>query len=511
MVASSQPLATQAGIEIIRKGGNAIDAAVATAAVLDVVEPFSTGCGGDAFTLIHLPGSTKPLSYNGSGKSGSLVSLQDLLDKGWTEMPERGGPPVTVPGALHLWSTVVERHGALELAEVLKPAIHYARNGFPVSPLIGRSWPYVLDILQNEEARRVYTTNGNAPDVGQTMRNKDLADVFELVGHEGRDSFYTGKIAKSIVDTVQKHNGFLTMEDLESHITQETKPVSFSYRGVDVYEHPPNGQGFAALIMLGIMEYFDFSSYDPLIDAARYHIMIESKKLAYADLHQHCADPSFYDVPLDVLLSKDYAWERAKLVSPMKAMEDYSSGLSLGGDTVYLATADGEGRAVSFINSLYMGIGSGLVVPGTGIKLQNRGHLFSLDPEHPNCYAPRKLPFHTIIPGALYRNGQLMGVFGIMGGSHQAQAHAQFVSNIVDYKMSPQDALDFPRFDHDQLTNRVGLEEGIPISVHNALRDWGHKFVSEAYYGGGQAILRLNEDTWIAGSDHRKDGQAAGF
>jgi gamma-glutamyltranspeptidase/glutathione hydrolase len=511
IVATSQPLATQAGLEILRKGGNAIDAAVAAVAVLDTVEPFSTGCGGDAFTLIHLNGQSRPLSYNGSGRSGSLVTLQDLIDKGWTEMPTRGGPPVTVPGALHLWSTIIEKHGALEFKDVLLPAIYYARNGFPVSPIIGETWPYVLDVFQNEEARRVYTVNGKAPEIGQTMKNRDLADVFEIVGKEGPDVFYSGKIAKSIVDTVQKHGGFLTMEDLEAHKTEQTKPISTNYRGVDVYEHPPNGQGFAALSMLNIMECFNFSEFSSLSEE-RFHLMIEAKKLAYADLHQHCADPSYYDVPLGNLLSKEYARDRAKSISPNAALEDYSSGLSLGSDTVYLSTADSEGNAVSFINSLYMGIGSGLVAPDTGIKLQNRGHLFSLDPKHPNCYAPNKLPFHTIIPGALYKKNKLWGVFGIMGGAHQAQAHAQFVSNLVDYNMSPQEAMDFPRFDHDHKTNTVGLEMGIPLFIEGELKKLGHKFDhSDRYYGGGQVILRRNEDTWIAGSDYRKDGHAAGF
>lgn len=513
MVASSQPLATQAGIEILRKGGNAIDAAVAVAAVLDVVEPFSTGCGGDAFALIHLDGNTKPLSYNGSGRSGTLIELQDLLDKGWKEIPARGGPPVTVPGALHLWATIIEKHGALELKTILEPAIHYARNGFPVSPLIGRNWPFAINVMQNDEARRVFTVNGKAPEIGQTMKNNDLGDVFEKVGKEGPEVFYSGEIAKSIVDTVQEHGGFLTLKDLESHRTQETNALSVSYRDVDVYEHPPNGQGFAALLMLNIMENFDLSKLDPLSEE-RFHLMIESKKLAYADLHAHCADPDFYDAPLDKLLSKTYAKKRAEQIHSDSAMPDYSSGLSLGEDTVYFATADREGNAVSFINSLFMGIGSGLVAPGTGIKLQNRGHLFSLDPQHPNCYAPRKLPFHTIIPGALYRKNRFWGVFGIMGGAHQAQAHAQFVSNLIDFEMTPQEAMDYPRFNHDHKTNTVGLEMGIPMLVESELIKRGHRIVHDAdirYFGGGQAILRIHDDTWIAGSDYRKDGHAAGF
>ncbi|TET07281.1 MAG: gamma-glutamyltransferase, partial [Candidatus Thorarchaeota archaeon] len=337
--------------------------------------------------------------------------------------------------------------------------------------------------------------------------------VFLKRGKAGSDVFYTGDIDESIVNTVQDHGGVLTLDDLESHRTEETAAVSVSYRGVDVFEHPPNGQGFAALSMLKIMETFDFSAFDALSED-RFHLMIEAKKLAYADLHHHCADPSFYKAPLEKLLSKDYAGERAKTIDSLSAMNDYSSGLSLGNDTVYLATADGEEGAVSFINSLYKGIGSGLVAPGTGIKLQNRGHLFSFDPDHPNCYAPKKLPFHTIIPGALYKNKKLMGMFGIMGGAHQAQAHAQFVSNLIDYEMTPQEAMDYPRFNHDHKTNTVGLEMGIPLLVEEELRKRGHQVEhndSVKYFGGGQAILRFNEDTWIAGSDHRKDGHAAGF
>ena len=511
VVASSQPLATQAGLDIIRKGGNAIDAAIATAAVLDVVEPFSTGCGGDAFTLIHLTGKSQPASYNGSGRSGSLVTLQELLDKGWTSMPARGGPPVTVPGALDLWCHVIEKHGVSEMKDILNPAIHYARNGFPVSPIIGKSWKEVIGVLRNDDAREIYAPKGEALCVGQVASNKDLADTFETVAKDGPEAFYSGRIAKAIVNTVQDHGGFLTLEDLAMHKTEETKPISVSYRGVDVYEHPPNGQGFAALSMLNIMETFDFSGLTPL-STERYHLMIESKKLAYADLHQHNADPEFYEVPLEKLLAKSYAKDRAETIDHNLAMSVYAPGLSLGQDTVYLATADGEGNAVSFINSLYMGIGSGLVAPGTGIKLQNRGHLFSLNPDHPNCYAPKKLPFHTIIPGALYKEKELMGVFGIMGGAHQAQAHGQFVSHLIDFGLSPQEALDFPRFNHDHTTNKVGLESGIPLNTQKELRERGHILIHEtaSNFGGGQAILRL-EEAWIAGSDYRKDGQAAGF
>ncbi|MCF2138245.1 MAG: gamma-glutamyltransferase [Candidatus Thorarchaeota archaeon] len=511
IVAASEPLAAQAGIEILRQGGNAADAAVATAAVLDVTEPFSTGCGGDAFVLLHTPDGHRPIALNGSGRAGSLVTLDELLSDGWEKMPVRGGPPVTVPGAMHLWELLNKEYGNLDLGEVLAPAIRYARDGFPVAPIISQYWKMLVPVLQNDEAQRVFTIDGRAPQMGDLMRNKDLAHTFETVANEGAETFYEGDIADAIVKTVQAHGGFLTHEDLKRHRTEKTDPISSEYHGLRVFEHPPNGQGFAALIMLNILTELEISRFGPL-ESKRYHLMIEAKKLAYADLLAHNADPYFYDVPLEKLLSKGYAKQRAKRINEASAMEPSITGALPRSDTIYLATADAEGMAVSFINSLYMGFGSGLVVPGTGIKLQNRGNLFSLDPKHPNAYAPGKRPFHTIIPGALYREHEFYGVFGIMGGSHQAQAHVQFVSNLVDYNMTPQEALDHPRFHHDQETNMVALENGIPPYIQGELRRLGHRLHHETMvsFGGGQAIIRL-DNAWIGGSDHRKDGQAIGF
>ncbi|MHA2021709.1 MAG: gamma-glutamyltransferase family protein, partial [Candidatus Thorarchaeota archaeon] len=393
----------------------------------------------------------------------------------------------------------------------LADAIHYAREGFPVSPIIARAWASIMDRLQNDAARDIFLPNGQAPLVGDTMKNRDLAAVFERLSKQGVDAFYKGDIAEAIVNTVQKHGGFLTVDDMKSHGSLETDPISTDYRGLRVYEHPPNGQGFAALEMLNLMEEHTISDYDSWA-VERIHIMIEAKKLAYADLHQHCADPEFYKVPIPQILSKEYSRNRAKLIKMDEASKSFSSGIPLGQDTVYLSTADGDGRAVSFINSLYFGFGSGLVVPGTGIKLQNRGNLFSLNPDHPNRYEPGKLPFHTIIPGALYEEDSFHGVFGIMGGAHQAQAHAQFVSNIVDYSMSPQQAIDHPRFNHNQGPNTVAIEAGVPQTVQIELLRMGHTIMESpmSTFGGGQAILR-DGSGWIAGSDHRKDGMASGF
>ena len=511
MVATSQPLATQAGVRVLQEGGNAVDAAVAAAAVLDVVEPFSTGCGGDAFALLHQPDARSPLSFNGSGRAGSLVTLDDLLEKGWTQMPSSGGSTVTVPGAMHLWFHIVEKYGTLTMGDVLRDAMHYAESGFPVSQIAAASWSDGVGRLQNRAAKQTYSIRGKGPEIGETMKNPELADVFKRVAKEGVEEFYSGDIAKRIVRTVRQNDGFLTMQDLQDHKTLETEPIHTSYRGTTVYEHPPNGQGFAALQMLNIMEEFDLKNHDSL-SAERYHLMVEAKKLAYADLHRHNADPDFYKVPLDTLLSKEYAKKRSSLLNPEVAAMSYSSGISLGQDTVYLATADKHGRAVSFINSLYTSFGSGLVVPGTGIKLQNRGTLFLLDPDHPNCYGPKKLPFHTIIPGALYNDDTFLGVFGIMGGAHQAQAHAQVVSNLVDYNMRPQRAIDHPRFHHNQASNTLAIERGIPEMAQYQLLRLGHKVVevTRGTFGAGQAILRL-DDAWIAGSDHRKDGMAAGY
>ncbi|MGV9103328.1 MAG: gamma-glutamyltransferase [Candidatus Thorarchaeota archaeon] len=511
IVASSQPLATQVGLKMLQQGGNAVDAAVATAATLDVVEPFSTGCGGDAFALLHVPGESEPLAFNGSGRAGSLVTLDELREREWDRIPVRGGAPVTVPGAMHLWHFMISNYGALDFGTVVSPAIYYAENGFPVSPVIAEVWDLLLSALRNETAETIFTIDGRAPKPGERMVNPRLARTFREVAENGISSFYSGAIAESIVETVQEHGGFLKAEDLADHTTEQTSPISTSYRGVDIYEHGPNGQGFAALEMLNMMEEFELSELDHL-SAGRYHIMIEAKKMAYADLYQHNADPDFYDVPLGQLLSKQNARKRSKLINPDKAMDVPESGIDVGTDTVYLAAADKDGRAISFINSLYMGFGSGLVVPEWGIKLQNRGRLFSLDHDHPNCYEPGKRPFHTIIPGAAYSNGDLLGVFGIMGGPHQAQAHAQFVSNMLDYELSPQEALDHPRFHHNQNSNTVALENGIPPQAQGELRKRGHSIAHEtmAGFGGGQAIFRLR-DAWIAGSDFRKDGQATGF
>ncbi len=511
MVASSQPLATQAGIDTLRKGGNAIDAAIAVAAVLDVVEPFSTGCGGDAFVLMHIPGRSRPLAFNGSGRSGSLATLEDLLAKGWTEMPLRGGPSVSVPGAMHLWHTLSKEYGNLEFGEVLEPAINYAKEGFPVSPVIAQQWISVVSVLRNNDARRIFTIDGRAPAMGSRMRNVELAQVFEEVASEGVEIFYKGWIAEAIVDTVQRDRGFLTLDDLASHSTERTEAISTGYHGVDVYEHIPNGQGFAALIMLNIMEQFQMSDYGPL-SPERYHLMIEAKKIAYDDLYRHNADPSHYDIPLETLLSKDYATSRSALIQHDSVLDTTKFDTSYTSDTVYLCTADSDGMAVSFINSLYRGFGSGLVAEGTGIKLQNRANLFSLNPKHPNCYAPKKRPFHTIIPGALYQDGQFLAVFGIMVGAHQAQAHAQFVSNIVDFQMGPQQALDHPRFNHDQFANTVSIENGVPPDVQGMLQRLGHRLIHETMsgFGGGQSIFHRS-DYYIAGSDYRKDGQACGF
>ncbi|MGY5876773.1 MAG: gamma-glutamyltransferase, partial [Candidatus Thorarchaeota archaeon] len=290
MVTSSQPLATQAGLSILQSGGNAVDAAIAAAAVLDVTEPFSTGCGGDAFALLYSPDMKEPISLNGSGRSGSLATLDDILSNDWVKMPTRGGATVTVPGAMHLWTWMIEKYGALEMSEVLAPAINYAVNGFPVSPIIAAQWKMVLSVLDNEEARRVYTIDGKSPTVGELMYNKDLARTFRAVAESGSDAFYTGEIAETIVETIQVAGGYVAAEDMKAHESEETKAIHTSYHGLKVFEHPPNGQGFAALTMLNMMEGFEFSKMDPM-DPERIHLLIETKKLAYADLHAHNADP----------------------------------------------------------------------------------------------------------------------------------------------------------------------------------------------------------------------------
>jgi gamma-glutamyltranspeptidase/glutathione hydrolase len=516
MVCTSQPLASAAGAEMLRGGGNAVDAAICAAAVLGVVEPYSTGIGGDCF-LLHWNAADQTLrGLNGSGRAPAAASIDNLRERGMSDVAMLGILSVTVPGALDAWCKMVDRFGSRPLASILEPAIAYAREGFPVSEIIAEEWSLCTGLLQNEDAKRTFTVDGRGPRVGEIVRLPAMARSLSAIAAGGADVFYRGEIAEQIAACSEGEGGWLAREDLASHRSQWVEPISTSYRGYDVYEIPPNGQGLAALIALNILECFDMAESDPL-SADLMHWRIESVKLAYADRSRYIADPEHGAVPVAELLSKDYAQGRAALLKRDKALKVARAGNFPGTDTVYLTAADREGNVVSLINSLYFPFGSGIVAGDTGFALQNRGYGFSVDPAHPNRLAPRKRPFHTIIPGMILRDGKPLVSFGVMGGDLQAQAHVQLVSNLVDCACNIQEAIDLPRF-HYLDTDRVSLERELQESVGAELARRGHTVEDPAAalarggFGGGQGIM-IDPATgalW-GGSDKRKDGCAVGF
>ncbi len=503
----------------MRSGGNAIDAAITAAAVQAVVEPFSTGVGGDCFLMIWVEAERKLYGLNGSGRSPTEATLEAYRGRGLAEVPFQGPLSITVPGAVDAWCEALERFGTKSLQEVLAPAIAYAREGYPVSEIIAHEWELIVraGLLQNEEAVRVFTAGGEAPRVGSVMRLPDLAATLEKLGEGGREVFYRGELARRIAAFVREAGGLLREEDLAAHRSEWVEPIGTSYRGYWLWELPPNGQGLTALLALNILENFDLPAR-PLGSAEALHLEIEAVKLAFADRNRHLADPEWMHVPVSLLLSKDYAQGRAALIDPRRAIARPEAGsLAGGGDTVCLVTADDQGNAVSLINSLFAPFGSGMVVPGTGIALQNRGRGFVLDPEHPNCLAPRKRPFHTIVPAMLFRDGRPLVAFGVMGGDLQAQGHVQLVAHLVDYGLNIQEAIDFPRF-HYLDGNRVALEAEHAEQVRAALVRMGHIVEEEAAalfrggFGGGQGIaIDSGSRVYWGGSDWRKDGCAAGF
>src|SRR5512138_1293484 len=447
IVATSQPFATAAGLEILAKGGNAADAAVAAGAALNVTEPTSTGIGGDMFALYYSAETQKVTALNGSGCAPAALTLDRLKKEGFsTELPPFHVHTVTVPGACAGWFDLIERHGSLSMEEILAPAIRLARDGFPVAPITARAWQRgAQNQLRSAPNGQELTIAGRGPNAGEIFRNPNLARTFEIVAREGRPAFYQGVIAEAMVGVIREAGGCLSREDLASHESTWEEPISVDYRGLRVYECPPNGQGITALIALNILEGFDLSLFG-LLSTERLHLMIEALRLAFADSRWYVADPKFSNVPVEELLSKDYAGERRKLIDRKQATIDQKHGTPVSSSgTVYLSVVDKFGNACSFINSNYWGFGTGIVPQGYGFTLQNRGHNFSLDPNHPNALAPRKRPYHTIIP-AFMEHGDLHMGFGIMGGANQPLAHAQFVSNVVDYGMNIQAALEAPRF-----------------------------------------------------------------
>ncbi|HLR15548.1 MAG TPA: gamma-glutamyltransferase [Bacillota bacterium] len=512
MVATSQPLASQAGLDIMKKGGNAIDAAIATAACLTVVEPTSNGIGGDAFALVWTKGELHGL--NGSGKSPASITIDAVKKAGHDSMPRYGWYPVTVPGAPSAWAELSRRFGKLPFREVLQPAIDYAENGFPVSPTLSKYWQRAFRIfneqLQGEEFANWFATfapKGRAPLPGEIWASQYHARALRLIAETNAASFYTGDIAENIVSFSKKYGGFITKEDLAAHKPEWVDPISVQYKGYDVWELPPNGQGIIALQALNILKGYDWTEKE-MTDT--YHTQIEAIKLAFADGLAYVTDPEKMTHTVDELLNESYAKERSNLIGD-HAKEHTPGELAKGG-TIYLCTADGDGNMVSFIQSNYMGFGSGLVVPGLGITLQNRGHDFSLDPSHANALEGGKKTFHTIIPGFLTKGKEAVGPFGVMGGLMQPQGHVQVIMNTIDFTLNPQAALDAPRWKWTT-GNQVEVEHRFHHHIAEELAQKGHdvKYVVEPNnFGRGQIIWRdPKSGVLIGGSDSRTDGSVA--
>lgn len=492
-----------------------MDAAVAASALLSVLEPYNTGPGGDCFLLVWWEEEKKLYGLNGSGRAPRRATLEAYRERGFQEVPYHGIFSVTVPGAVDAWCCALDRFGRLGLARVLEPAIARAEEGVPVGEVVAYEWGLIVasGLLRQAEARRVFAPEGRAPSPGECVRFPELARTFRRLAEGGRDEFYEGELARELVAFSRAEGGLLDEEDLRSHRSSWVEPISTTYRGYRLFEIPPNGQGIAALLGLNILENFDVDPASP--DGIHYRI--EAVKLAYADRGRYVADPEHAPVPVDELLSKDYAQGRAALVHPARALPGASPGrVATGGDTVCLVVADASGNVVSLLSSLYGPFGSGLVVPGTGVALQNRGRGFVLDPAHPNCLAPGKRPFHTIIPAMLFDGERPLVAFGVMGGDMQAQAHVQVVSNLVDGGWNVQEALDEPRF-HYLEANRVALEDSFEEATKRDLARRGHRVEPEdaallrGGFGGGQGVMvHPRTRVYWGGADRRKDGLALG-
>ncbi|ACS78735.1 gamma-glutamyltransferase family protein [Maridesulfovibrio salexigens] len=526
MVASSQPLATEAGVEILRKGGNAADAAIAVAAALAVVEPCSTGLGGDAFALFYSATAKDVFALNGSGKSAQDISLEKVTAMGISgELPLRHAMTVNVPGALGLWADLVERHGTLELSEIFAPAIRYAMQGFPVSPVTAQLWNEGSEILKHSPGGEQLLLNDKAPRCGEIMLNRNLGLLLaRLADHSpsgAKQLFYTGDIAEKIVKIVRDHGGFLSENDMASHSSLFQESISVNYRGYEIHECPPNGQGLAALLALNTLNDIDVAELGAPDSPERLHHLIEAMRLAFADARLHVADPHHYSTPLKKLLSPSYGAKRAAQIFPDRAKLDNTSGVPLNSsDTVYFCVVDKDGNGCSMVNSNYLGFGTGIVPEGLGFSLQNRGHNFSLDPNHPNVLAGGKRSYHTIIPGICLREDKsLHSTFGVMGGFMQPQGHMQVISAMLDDGANPQEALNRLRFciEPGEAGGKICLEEGLPGATIERLSAMGHELEMRGGYdrtlfGRGQIIVRDPEKgTLCGGCDPRSDGHAGGL
>ncbi|MBT6442426.1 MAG: gamma-glutamyltransferase [Alphaproteobacteria bacterium] len=507
--ATSQPLATGVALDVLKAGGNAIDAAVAACAVLGVVEPQSTGIGGDCFVLYAPEGRVPPVTINGSGRAPSAATIDWFIEQGIDTIGFQSPHSVTIPGAVGAWAKLVSDHGTRSLGELLQPAVRYAEEGYVVAPRIAADWARNVDKLHAcDTAKRIFLPGGKAPVAGQVHRQPELAQTLARIGEGGRDAFYTGEVAEDIVGYLRSLGSLMTLDDFAAYEPQYVDPISTNYRGYDVYECPPNGQGVVALIMLNILAGFDLASMESS-GAQRLHLEAEATRLAYRDRAGLLADPDLVNVPVEHLLSADYAERMRSLIDPSRAMTRMPpAGGTQHRDTVYLTVVDDKGGAVSFINSTFHSFGSGLCAPKSGVMLQNRGASFLIDPEHPNQIEPNKRPMHTIIPGMVAKGGRAVMPFGVMGGHYQACGHAHVLTNMIDYGMDVQEALDAPRAFHFE--DVLELETTISPDVAAALQAKGHNTRwAEVPIGGGQAI-QIDPDTGVltAASESRKDGCA---
>jgi gamma-glutamyltranspeptidase/glutathione hydrolase len=528
MAATSQPLATQIALDVMKQGGSAVDAAIAANAALGLMEPTGNGVGGDLFAIVWDPKTKKLYGYNGSGRSPKSLTLAEFQRRGLKEIPPTGPLPVSVPGAVDGWFALHDRFGRKSMAQDLAPAIRYAREGHPVAETIAYYWDRSVPRLsQYPGFKEQFTIDGRGPRKGELWKNPNLANTLQKIADGGRDAFYKGEIARTIDAYFKANGGFLSYEDMASHHGEWVEPVSANYRGYDVWELPPNSQGIAALQMLNVLEGYDFSKI-AFGSPEHVHLFVEAKKLAFADRARFYADPAFNPAPVNKLVSKEYAAQRRQLISMDKALKEVQPGTPKQleeGDTIYMTVADPDGMMVSLIQSNYRGMGSGMAPPGLGFILQDRGEMFVLQDGHPNGYAPGKRPFQTIIPAFVTKDGKPWLSFGVMGGAMQPQGHVQIVMNLIDFHMNLQEAGDAPRIQHEGSTEPTGqatamsdggeveLETGFPYETIRALMRKGHRVVfADGPYGGYQAILR-DPDTGVyyGASESRKDGQAAGY
>ena len=525
MAATSQPLATQIALDILKQGGSAVDAAIAANAALGLMEPTGSGIGGDLFAIVWEEKTRRLWGLNASGRSPQSLTLQHFLDQGMERIPGYGVLPVSVPGAVDGWFELHDRFGRLPMTEILQPAIDYARDGFPVSAVIAAGWARNAQSLKKYAGfAATFMPSGKAPAKGEIFKNPRLAKTYSRIAKGGRDVFYRGSIAKEIAAHMKQQGGFLTADDLAAHRSQWVEPVGTDYRGYTLWELPPNGQGIAALQILNILEPYNLQEMG-FGSADHVHTFVEAKKLAYEDRAKFYADPAFNEIPVAALVSKEYADRRRKLLDPQQAADSYPAGNPAleTGDTIYLTVADADGNMVSLIQSNYRGMGSGITPGELGFVLQDRGELFSLEPEHPNVYAPGKRPFHTIIPAFVTRDGYRYMSFGVMGGSMQPQGHVQIMLNLIDFGMNLQEAGDAPRIYHTGSSQPTGeqmkdggkvlLENGYPPETWRELEARGHRLGQRpGIFGGYQAIMWDNErKVYFGASESRKDGHAAGY